>query len=229
MSTRKSNSSILFLTTLGVYLGLVLVGGAAPQVFAHGALTRNFELQDEIEVSDDLDNKPDGEQALEIYSSALESILVTARDLVDTFPVLVEQGRYDFDTHYGINAAGVFNSISYQGKGVTSGKYTSPILSVFKAFPHSDDPDGKPLQLIFAVDSQSFEFKVALRQDLPGTAAQLSTMYAALLPTLKERHASAARRLIYESTQISSKENQVYIVTRLPRADLDSLLATRAK
>ena len=37
----------------------MLVGGAAPQVFAHGALTRNFELQDEIEISDDLEKKPD--------------------------------------------------------------------------------------------------------------------------------------------------------------------------
>ena len=61
--TKKTNNSILFLTTLGVYLGLVLVGGAAPQVFAHSALTRNFELQDEIEVSDDLEKKPDNEAA----------------------------------------------------------------------------------------------------------------------------------------------------------------------
>ena len=51
MTNNRKNNSILFLTTLGVYLGLMLVGGAAPQVFAHGALARNFELQDEIEVS----------------------------------------------------------------------------------------------------------------------------------------------------------------------------------
>ena len=229
MTNRKSNNSILFLTTLGVYLGLFLVGGAAPQVFAHGALTRNFELQDEIEVSDDLEKKPDDEQALEIYSSALESIFVTAGELVDNFPVLVEQGRYDFNTYYGINQTGGLTGVSYQGKGVTSGKYTFPILSLFKALPHSADPDTKPLHLVFAVNSESFEFKVALRQDLPENASRLAGMYAALLPTLKERHASAARRLIYENTQISSNESQVYIVTRLPRAGLAALLASSAK
>ena len=41
-----------------MYLGLLVVGGAAPQTFAHSATTRNFELVDEIEVKDDLDNKP---------------------------------------------------------------------------------------------------------------------------------------------------------------------------
>ena len=229
MTNRKSNNSILFLTTLGVYLGLFLVGGAAPHVFAHGALTRNFELKDEIEITDDLDNKPDGEQALEIYSSALESIFVTAGDLADNFPVLVEQGRYDFDTHYGLTSKGVFSGISYRGKGVDSGKYTAPILSLYNGLPHSAEPDAKPLNLVFAVDADNFEFKVALRQDMPENASRLSGMYAALLPTLKERHASAARRLIYENTRISSKENQIYIVTRLPRAGLAALLATGAK
>jgi hypothetical protein len=53
----------LFLTTLGVYLGLLVVGGAAPQVLAHSATTRNFEITDEIEVKDDLDKKPDDERS----------------------------------------------------------------------------------------------------------------------------------------------------------------------
>jgi hypothetical protein len=64
VSTRKGQNSILFLTTLGVYLGLVLVG-AAPQAVAHpSATTRNFELTDEIEFKDDLDKKPDPADAL---------------------------------------------------------------------------------------------------------------------------------------------------------------------
>ena len=66
MTTRKHNS-IIFLTTLGVYLGLVLVGAPTPQVFAHGALTRTFELTDEIEAKDDLDKNPDGEIGLNPY------------------------------------------------------------------------------------------------------------------------------------------------------------------
>jgi hypothetical protein len=56
---RSKNNSIIFLTTLSVYLGLVLVGGAMSPVLAQAATTRNFNVQDEIEVKDDLDNKPD--------------------------------------------------------------------------------------------------------------------------------------------------------------------------
>jgi hypothetical protein len=227
--TNRKNNSILFLTTLGVYLGLMLVGGAAPQVFAHGALTRQFDLQDEIEISDDLDNQPDGETALDAYASAVESIFVTSTEIADTVPFLVEQGRYDFDTYYGINAAGRFHGVSYLGKGVVSGKYSSPIRTLLDTFPHLSDSDATPLRLIFAVETQNFEFKTSFAQSSAQDAAGLAETYAALLPTLKERQASAARRLIYESTQITAKDNQLYIVTRLARSDLDALLAPRAK
>jgi plasmid replication initiation protein len=36
--------------------------GATPQVLTFAALTRNFDIQNEIEVKDDLDNKPDNEE-----------------------------------------------------------------------------------------------------------------------------------------------------------------------
>ncbi len=227
MTNRKSNNSILFLTTLGVYLGLVLAG--ATPVLGHAATSRSFDIRDEVELRDDLDNKPDSETALEIYSAAFESIFITACELADTFPDLIEQRRYDFDMYYGINAAGRLNGISYLGKGVVSGKYTSPIRSLYNAFPHTAEPDSNPFRLVFAVEPDSFEFEVAFAQHHSQHAEQLAEAYAALLPTLKERQVSAARRLIYESTQISSRENQVYIITRLPRAALGPLLATRAK
>jgi hypothetical protein len=58
LNTRKNQNSILILATLGVYLGLVLVG-ATPQVLAQAAMTRQFNVKDEVEVKDDLDKKPD--------------------------------------------------------------------------------------------------------------------------------------------------------------------------
>lgn len=59
MSELKKHNSIIFLTTLSVYLGLVLVGGASSPILAQAALTRNFDIQEEIEYKDDLDEKPD--------------------------------------------------------------------------------------------------------------------------------------------------------------------------
>ena len=52
---RRNYNSIVFLT---VYLGLVLVG-ATPQVLAHAATNSMFDLRNEIEYTDEFDNKPE--------------------------------------------------------------------------------------------------------------------------------------------------------------------------
>ena len=58
MEKRKGQNSILFVATLGVYLGLMLAG-ATPQVLANAATTRSFDIKDEIEFQDKLDKDPD--------------------------------------------------------------------------------------------------------------------------------------------------------------------------
>ena len=58
MKNTRNNNSVLILATLGVYLGLVLVG-ATPQVLAQAAMTRQFNVKDEIEFKEDLEKKPD--------------------------------------------------------------------------------------------------------------------------------------------------------------------------
>ncbi len=69
MKRPKNHNSILVLATLGVYLGLVLVG-ATPQVLAQAAMTREFNVKDEIEVKDDLDTKPESSEAPDTESTA---------------------------------------------------------------------------------------------------------------------------------------------------------------
>jgi hypothetical protein len=68
LNTRKNQNSILVLATLGVYLGLVLVG-ATPQVLALAAMTRQFNVKDEIEFAEDLDKKPPEDVATESDNS----------------------------------------------------------------------------------------------------------------------------------------------------------------
>ncbi len=55
MENRKSQSTILVVATLGVYLGLVLAG-ATPHSLGQAALTRQFDVKDEIELKEDLDS-----------------------------------------------------------------------------------------------------------------------------------------------------------------------------
>jgi hypothetical protein len=57
LKDKKQNPALL-IATLGVYLGLVLAG-AAPAVLANAALTKQFDVRDEIEFVDEFDNKPD--------------------------------------------------------------------------------------------------------------------------------------------------------------------------
>jgi hypothetical protein len=76
VKTSRNNNSILVLATLGVYLGLVLVGGT-PQVLAQAAMTRQFNVREEIEFKEDLDDKPQG-TALDERSSASDKLISAA-------------------------------------------------------------------------------------------------------------------------------------------------------
>jgi hypothetical protein len=94
LSNRKNQNSIIVLATLGVYLGLVLAG-ATPQVLAQAAMTRQFDIKDEIEFKDDLDNKPDqalidelddtAEQTKRLVSRCIDNFLVSF-DTIATDP-----------------------------------------------------------------------------------------------------------------------------------------------
>ena len=74
MNIRKNQNSILVLATLGVYLGLVLAG-ATPQVLAQAAMTREFNVKDEIEVKDDLDTKPNTPLRFQLSDDAAASVI----------------------------------------------------------------------------------------------------------------------------------------------------------
>jgi len=74
VTQRRNQNSILVLATLGVYLGLVLAG-ATPPVLAQAAMTREFNVKDEIEVKDDLDTKPDAPQRFQLSDDAAASVI----------------------------------------------------------------------------------------------------------------------------------------------------------
>lgn len=85
MTKRRAHNSILFLTTLSVYLGIVLVGGS-PSVLAQAALTPRFELVNEFETEDDLDNKPDGDKAFTDDAAVRQEFVRLAEQLAAANP-----------------------------------------------------------------------------------------------------------------------------------------------
>ena len=225
MSSRKSQNSILFLATLGVYLGLVLTG--ATPVLGHAATSRQFDIRDEIEYADEFDNKPDEEKALEVYASALESVFRVAGEIAGTHPDYTGGRPYNFDGLVRATPSHEFK-VTLRNKTVVSRRFTHPFENIYSAFPHRTALNNRPVAIAFNLTAQSFEFTVAFTPDAGILPAAAAASISSLLPTLKQRQASAARSLIYENTQISSKDGQVYIVTRLPRAGLASLLANDA-
>ena len=249
MSTRKSNNSILFLTTLGVYLGLVLVGGAAPQVFAHGALTRNFELQDEIEIHDDLEKKPDSNEAAAL-SLSIKTYLEDVELFLSSLRKLEQDGKFEASrdafevtqttllpcvpaNNVGSYTANTFDlkndslrpSLERFSKLLTDG------YSLADCLPNARfaGQEATNSRFTFKLDDSTLSIEVLVQKSTPEIARHvakgLEKVFTKFTPTAGE----LARLKIYENTSFKAKNDQVSVVTRLPRADLDPLLATRVK
>src|SRR5688572_15765215 len=94
MSNSKNYNRMVFLTTLSVYLGLVLVG-ATPPVMAHAALTQRIEIQNEIETDDDLDKNPDNESI--DFTKSLDNYFKEVGNFVKDLQKLHNIEKFDLD------------------------------------------------------------------------------------------------------------------------------------
>ena len=247
MNSRKNNS-LLFLTTLGVYLGLVLAGGSAPAVFAHGALTRSFELQDEIEAKDDLDKNPDGETAtlsmsIKTYVEDVESFLNALNRLAaekkfnaahDAFEVTQttmlpcvpanKTGSYTANTFESNNAA-LKPSLEWFSKLLTDGYSLADCLPT-QRFKGDEATNSK---FTFKYADSALSVEVSVQKTSPQIAKKLSEDLAATFAKFTPTTGELARQNIFENTSFKSSNDQVFVITRLPRGSLDPLLASNAK
>ena len=249
MEKRKGQNSILFVATLGVYLGLVLAG-ATPQVMAvqRGAMTRNFDISDEIEFKDDLDNKPDEDR-----SSLNDSVGVYLQDvegLIAALGSLNKKGLFDtasspFDVAQTVflpcepaNTVGSYTPKKFENVNASARPYLERFskqltygysLGDCISTPLFHDKQAVASDFNFKLDKKAFSIAITVKKSSPQSATELA---AALPPTLKafrEKTETAVRQKILDSTTVRSNADQVFIVTRLPRASIDSLIALYAK
>lgn len=232
MIPRKNQNSILFLTTLGVYLGLLIVGGAAPQAFAHSATTRAFEITDEIEVKDDLDNKPDAEEALAQFAASLEDIYRIAAEISRNNPDGVGKSQYNFNFFVSVRPKGGSTFVSKPefntGPRTHSGRHSTPLQNLYDAFLLRSEEHHEKFRVDFELTQTDLGFKANLFADSDEIAKEQGRAFAESLVRLKDRQIEIRKTLIYSETRIEVNKNQVTIVTRLPRAALDPLLAKNA-
>lgn len=229
-----------------MYLGLLVVGGAAPQVFAHSATTRGFEIADEIEIKDDLDYKPDDERSpvhmsLGNYLNDVEQFVIALRTL---------QAKEQFDPKTGSFSVGQSTQLpcvaankigSYTvAEFVTSSEQTRKTLEWFSkkltdgyslgdCLPNSRlGQETHNSKFDFKLDSNSFSIEVVAKKSSPSNAQLIADDLLRTARQIKIDPADLVRARLYENTTFRAENDQVFIRTRLPRADLISLLSKNA-
>lgn len=211
MTKGKNYNSIVFLTTLSVYLGLVLVG-APPQVLAQAALTRNFDIQLEAEVKDDLDNKPENESCDQLKAKTDERDNQFIGQYAKFISGLVKRGYWqDYEMSATLDSLSAADLEFFE--------------EIFPSLRKTVEVD----EFNYELKRDKFSGKIILKPkspdknvSFPVTAYPVSLSYQLCQSTDKQE------TVILKNTEISHENNQIFIVTRLPRGSIDSLLAQDA-
>ncbi len=245
MNQRSKNNSIIFLTTLSVYLGLVLVGGAMSPVLAQAATTRNFNVQDEIEVKDDLDNKPDDEE-LEALSGAIGNYFGDLENFIEDLQKLhgIEKFNADFDTFEFAKEA--FNPCISDGtllnetsKRINNRWLEAAVIDasyktenwdfLSDCLPHDEFKNARSAGISIGYDKSELKYEIFITKDSPQKAKQLAEHLVQAFKLYEPDEEVIVAGKLYEKTSFKSENNQVFIITRLPRGSLDELFKQNAK
>ncbi len=229
MNKRNNYNSIVFLTTLSVYFGLVLVSGT-PQILAQidTKVNKCQILQSKSE--EKLQKFNFNSQAIPSYANILGNLIKLSQQIRLVNPDL--QSNSDFYFFY-------FKP------------YNEPIISLdFKPilFPKNVRQElGKELEILFNLfpkrnvknrDSFAFDFnldsvyalttKAKFTQENNSEAQDIFIAYDSSLDFWRCETQNELENAILKNTEITYENDQVFIVTRLPRGSLDALLAKDA-
>jgi hypothetical protein len=242
MGRTGNKNSIIVLATLGVYLGLILCG-ATPQVLASAAMTRQFDVKDEIDLTDEFDSIPDDERSpvstsVGVYVEDLEHFLSTLSRLrsqgefdpaVDTFSV----AQNTLLPCLRSNKIGRYTPIRF----IASSESSRPALeflsremvygySLGDCLENSEFGDVTAVDSRFSVelDSKAFSVTVTVKKGSPREASDLVRDLESSRRLYSTRQNSGIRDAVLRNTRFTIVGSQVLVVTRLPRAGLASLI-----
>ncbi len=219
-----------------MYLGLLVVGGAAPQVFAHSATTRAFEISDEIEVKDDLDKNPDGCDVTreEIFDLRTKFLWFNDRS-VGEYKTFIEKilDAYPEDKFSTIDliwtAVGderPFRKTEFSGLLLPDSELTDDLNSEF-LFVANGLP-GKGVRFSASRNNGESNFRLESHSIQYGDLL-VRSLYSRALDYYKCSPSLELGDLIYTNSQVFVENNSLVISTRLARGSLSSLLAKNAK
>ncbi|CAN5389274.1 hypothetical protein BH10ACI1_BH10ACI1_00050 [soil metagenome] len=235
MSKKNNYNSIVFLTTLSVYLGLVLVGGATPSVFAQAALAKEFDIKNEIVFEDDLDKKPDED----LFASSIV-------DLINELNELSEQGIFDWNSkgEFQIESLGICesdNSPAFMGSGTINRKVDDALEKTSVKIARSyfgklsnlnlGNLTAHTAEFKFVIDNGTLNIETEInanyhvnhKKDIQPFVDELTNYLSQITSNTK----AAKAKIVAENTKITFENDQIFIVIRLPRGSIDALLAKK--
>lgn len=239
MSNRKGQNSIIFLTTLGVYLGLALVG-AAPSIMAQAALTQKLEIVSPKaeEDKDCWDDAP--HEVTDLLNSGF--VVGGVLDFIHDLQRLSGIGKYDFGDRFdfkfdyrategGIARTDYPNSFSNEWLRVAASERIEQLGSnSYYRYDQELKTNASHSTVRFSSENGILEVTISLERATDKDAFALAKLYNDTFAVgTCTSVLSVKEKVLYQNSKSSAENNQVFIVTRLPRAGLDSLLATDAK
>lgn len=250
MSNNKSYNSILFLTTLSVYLGLVLVG-ASPSVLAQqAALTSKFEVQTEFEIEEDLDKNPGEDDDLEQYFSARYSDALTT--FIEDLRKLNRNGKYKLSGNEEVIIGGGHTFCAENVVDVTSSYVASWVSAELEKLrtnldiaegKHFSEVPGfvelsidekgntvcKEFNLDFSLDKTQLALNTSFTQGSSQKAVGTSEFLNALFSKEALESKNSATKKLYENTKAKVENQYVTVVTRLARGSLNRLVINKRR
>ena len=244
MKERSKNNSIIFLTTLSVYLGLVLVGGT-PSVLAQTANSVNKNLPTRI-VINECDSSELGNEARRLlyklgYKSEFISFLPTG--IAHSFDEDNLRGIFDINVSVSFSEKDfpTYSITHHEEKkiGENSDSETPEIiesvLNLSKSYACLPQKNGQKTCLPTTVKSilskEEFYVSVNFSESTNERAKEFADAYQYFIDEgiCLYKDSNDLTALLNRSTKVFSENNQVFIVTRLPRGSLDALLKQDAK
>jgi len=232
-----------------VYLGLVLVG-ATPQVLAQAAMTRQFNVKDEVEHKNEFDDNPDIEELKSLITNSLEGTIasfiseVKGSDInsVSRASLSKSHSLHSLRNFCSEEWIEVFDPLKSLPRGTDPLNELHRDLDVgsgwkFATVPHFIQAQQGPPEQKFCkafsvstdLDSDNLSVKILFSRTDSLSAFRLAAYLNDFLYDRSHYFQDPITRQLYQYTRATSDYANVLIVTRLPRAGLDTLLASDVK
>ncbi len=222
--------------------------GATPQVLAQAATAKQFNVKDEVEVKDDLDKNPKSVDELDQDAEVVKNLKVAEAiaNFISDLRKLKRIGKLsanedsifshkiwneDYDS---IQSTSINSDISNPWlrtavDQLISSAENGSVSSISDRIADCDKKPCREWRVEVVTKANDFSFAFVFKKISPEAARLAAERFAEVYVGKRVALKNSINLPVYENTKVTSENNQVLIVTRLPRAGLDSLLAKDAK